>query len=149
MPAPLPPAVFHDSPEAAEHLVRLNGVVVLVDGYNVTHVRWPELPIAVQRRRLIDALGGLAARTGADIHIVFDGVEQVDPPLPPERRRLVRVSFSPADTEADDVIVAMVSGIPLRRPVVVASNDRRVQTEASQAGANVISSDQLLALIGR
>jgi len=148
-PVALPPAIFHDAPEAADHLVRLNGVVVLVDGYNVSHVRWAELPIAEQRRRVVDMLGELAARTGADVHVVFDGVEPVEPRQPPERRRLVRVSFSPSDTEADDVIVAMVGAIPRHRPVVVASNDRRVQTEASQAGANVISSDQLLAIIGR
>ena len=54
-----------------------------------------------------------------------------------------------ARTGAYNVIVAMVGAIPRHRPVVVASNDRRVQTEASQAGANVISSDQLLAIIGR
>jgi len=129
--------------------VRLNGAVVLVDGYNVTHVRWADLPIAEQRRRLVDALGELAARTGSDVHVVFDGVEQVEPPPPPGRRRLVRVSFSPPDVEADDVIVAMVGAISPHRPVIVASNDRRVQSEAAQAGANVISSDQLLGIVGR
>src|SRR5207248_1232256 len=118
IPARLPPAVFDDSPEAAEHLLRLNGVMVLVDGYNVSKMRWPELPIPEQRRRLVDALGGLGARTGADVHVVFDGVEQVEPPPPPERRRMVRVTFSPEDVEADDVLVALVAEAPLHRPVV-------------------------------
>jgi predicted RNA-binding protein with PIN domain len=148
-PAPLPPAVFDDTAEAADYLVRLNGVVVLVDGYNVSKLRWPELEIAEQRRRLADALAELAARTGADVHVVFDGIEQVDRTLPPGPRRPVRISFSPPDVEADDVIVGLVGDVPLHRPVVVASSDRRVQTEAARRGANVVSSQQLLAVLGR
>jgi predicted RNA-binding protein with PIN domain len=124
-------------------------VVLLVDGYNVSKLRWPELPIPEQRRRLVDALAGLAARTGADVHAVFDGVEPIEPPLPPERRRSVRVTFSPADVEADDVLIKFVGEVPLRRPVVVVSSDRRVQTEVSLLGANVISSSQLLHILGR
>ena len=58
IPAPLPPATFHDSPAAADHLVRLNGVVVLVDGYNVSKLRWPELSIADQRQRLLTPSAG-------------------------------------------------------------------------------------------
>jgi len=62
---------------------------------------------------------------------VFDGCPiPVEPPLPTERRRLVRVSFSPQDIEADDVLVSIIDDVPLYRPVVVVSNDRRVQTEA-------------------
>jgi len=45
--------------------------------------------------------------------------------------------------------VSRIDDVPLHRPVVVVSNDRRVQTEAAQAGANVISSTQLLQIIGR
>jgi predicted RNA-binding protein with PIN domain len=145
----LPPAVFDDSIEAAEHLVRLNGVVLLVDGYNLSKSRWPELPIAEQRQRLTNALGRLAARTGADVHAVFDGSEQPNGQLPAGPRRLVRVSFSPADVEADDVILDMVEGIPLHRPVVVASSDRRVQLGAEARGANVLSAGQLLAVLDR
>ena len=39
-------------------------MVLLVDGYNVTMQAWPDVPIPEQRRRLVDALAGLAARTG-------------------------------------------------------------------------------------
>jgi predicted RNA-binding protein with PIN domain len=148
-PSPLPPAVFDDSVAAAEHLVRLNGVILLVDGYNISKLRWPELPIADQRRRLTDALGGLAARTGADVHAVFDGAEQADPTPPSGPRRLVRTSFSPPDVEADDVIIELVDALPLHRPVVVASSDRRVQDGASRRGANVISAPQLIAVLAR
>jgi len=48
---PLPPGIFDDSVEAAEHLVRVPGVVLLVDGYNVSQLGWADLPIAEQRQR--------------------------------------------------------------------------------------------------
>jgi len=145
----LPPAVFEESSEAAEHLARLPGVVILVDGYNVSHAGWPGAPIAEQRRRLVDALTELVARTGADVRVVFDGADMVEPPLVATTARTVRVSFSPPDVEADDVIVAEVGEIPAHRPVVVASSDRRVRDESRARGANLLRSSQLLVLLRR
>jgi len=147
-PAPLPPFVLEDSPEAAEHLVNLPKVTVLVDGYNATLSAWPQLALSEQRLRLIDALEELAARTGASPEVVFDGAE-VGPypqPLGAVRSR-VKVRFTAADVEADDVLIARASGAPL--PVVVASNDRRVRKGARLAGANVLGVDQLLAVLRR
>ncbi|MEJ7765877.1 MAG: NYN domain-containing protein [Acidimicrobiales bacterium] len=147
-PAPLPPFVLEDSPEAAEHLVNLPKVTVLVDGYNVTLAAWPHLPLAEQRLRLIDALEELAARTGASPEVVFDGAEVGPYPQPLGAvRSLVKVRFTAADVEADDVLIARASGAPL--PVVVASNDRRVRKGARLAGANVLGVDQLLAVLRR
>jgi predicted RNA-binding protein with PIN domain len=151
-PSPLPPAVLDDSPEAADHLVRLPGVLVLVDGYNASLAYRPDLPIPELRRRLVDALDELVARTGADVHVVFDGAEQVgEGPTTRTggRRGAARVQFSAPDVEADDVILAIVDEVPLSRPVVVASDDRRVQDGARDRGANAISSGQLLAALRR
>jgi len=147
IPALLPPAILEDSNEAAEYLARLRQVVLLVDGYNVSLAAWPETPISEQRRRLVDALGELAARTGADVRVVFDGSETVDPPSVATTSRVVRVRFSPPDVEADDVIVAEVAALPAGRPVVVASSDRRVRDESRAHGANLLRSTQLLALL--
>lgn len=147
--APLPPAIFEESSEAAEHLARLPGVVILVDGYNVSHAGWPGTAIADQRRRLVDALGELVARTGADVRVVFDGADIVEPPIVATTARAVRVTFSPPDVEADDVIVAEVGQIPPHRPVVVASSDRRVRDESRARGANLLRSSQLLVLLRR
>ena len=147
VPTPLPPGVLEDAPEAAEHLVRLRGVVLLVDGYNVSHAAWPGAPIRDQRRRLVDALGELAARTGADVRVVFDGSDTVDPPAVGSTSRVVRVRFSPPDVEADDVLVEEVGGVPPARPVVVATSDRRLRDVCRSRGANVIRSSQLLALL--
>ncbi len=49
---------------------------LVVDGYNVTKTGYGEMSLAEQRTRLIGALAGLAAQTGAEITIVFDGAGQ-------------------------------------------------------------------------
>lgn len=147
-PAPLPPMVHDDSPEAAQHLVGLPGVALLVDGYNATLSTWPELPLPEQRLRLIDALAELAARTGARPEVVFDGVDAL-PEAATTRvlRSRVKVSFTTAEVEADDVLIARAQSLPL--PVVVASDDRRVRDGARAAGANVLGIEQLLAALRR
>jgi predicted RNA-binding protein with PIN domain len=148
-PVPLPPGVLDDSVEAADHLFRVPGVAVLVDGYNASKLGWFDLPIAEQRRRLVDALTEMAMRTNADVSVVFDGAEPVWPASVPTTARVVRVTFSPPKVEADDVILARVADLDPSRPVVVASSDRRVQDGAAAQGANVISSDQLLSALRR
>jgi predicted RNA-binding protein with PIN domain len=149
-PVRLPPAVFDDTAEAAEFLVRVPGVVVLVDGYNVTKLGWPELSLPEQRRWLLDSASGLAARTGAEALLVFDGDDDggVRAPADRSRRSGVQVRFSPAGVEADDVVLELAATLPAEQPVVVASNDRRVRDGARRVGANVVSSDQLLAVLG-
>jgi len=148
-PVPLPPGVLDDSPEAADHLMRVPGVALVVDGYNVSQTGWPGRPIAEQRRRLVDALAELAARTGADVSVVFDGSDTAWPAPVGTTARAVRVSFSPPGVEADDVVIERVTQLPASRPVVVASSDRRVQDGARASGANVLSSAQLLAALRR
>ncbi len=149
-PVTLPPAVFEESVQAAEHLVRVPGVLLVVDGYNVTLTSWPELELPEQRRRLVDALAELVSRTGASVELVFDGVEDggwLHPP--PAVRGRMRVEFSPSEVEADEVIMELVNRLDVLQPVIVATDDRRVRTEVSRAGANVISVGQLLAVLGR
>jgi predicted RNA-binding protein with PIN domain len=148
-PQVLPPAIFDDSAEAAAHLVRVPGMLVLVDGYNVTLSTWQDLPIASQRVRLVDACGELAARCGTDVLIVFDGAEEPGDLPPPMGRSRVRWRFSPPDVEADDVLLDLVADMDTERPVTVASSDRRVRDGARSLGANAISTPQLLAVLRR
>jgi predicted RNA-binding protein with PIN domain len=148
-PHPLPPAVFDDSREAAEHLVRVPNMLVLVDGYNVTLARWHDLPIAAQRARLIDACAELAARSGSELMIVFDGAEEPDDLTRSSGRPGVRWRFSPAGVDADDVLLGLVGDVDPGRPVVVASSDRRVRDGARRLGANAISTPQLLTALRR
>ena len=61
----------------------------------------------------------------------------------------MRVSFSPPDVDADEVIIDLAGRLPATRPVLVATSDRRVQDEVRRRGASVITSAQLLAVLGR
>jgi predicted RNA-binding protein with PIN domain len=149
-PVPLPPAVFDDTVEAADHLARVSGVVVLVDGYNVSLGAHPELALAEQRAWLLDALGGLAARCGAEVHVVFDGAEDVaTAPAHGPRRTAVHVRYTEAGVEADDDLLALAADVPEHRAVVVASDDRRVRDGAARLGANVIGAATLADLLRR
>ena len=147
-PAPLPGGLHDDSVEAAEHLVRLPRAALLVDGYNASMATWPDLDLVAQRRRLVAALAELEARCGPEVVVVFDGVDDgTARPAGPTRR--VRIEFTPGAVEADDVLIERVASLPAGRPVVVVSDDHRVRHGARAAGANLVGTAQLQALIGR
>ena len=149
VPLTLPGGVFDDSVEAAEHLLRAPGAVLVVDGYNVTMTGWPELPAAEQRRRLVAAASDLAHRTATAVELVFDGAEVEPLSVPAPMRSLVRVRFSEPGVEADDVIIDMVGRIPAATPVIVASSDNRVRAAVRRRGANVLHARQLVTLLRR
>jgi predicted RNA-binding protein with PIN domain len=149
-PVSLPPAIFDDSFEAAEHLVRVPGILLIVDGYNVTISSWPHLELARQRHQLVDALAELAMRAGPRVHVVFDGNDAGNRFGPPAAaRRRMRVTFSAEGVEADQVIVDLVDQLDPSQPVVVATDDRQVRAAVRRRGANVISVAQLLAVVRR
>jgi predicted RNA-binding protein with PIN domain len=149
VPVALPGGMFDDTVEAAEHLLRTPGVVLVVDGYNVTMQGWPELSGADQRRRLVVAVSDLAARTASQVEVVFDGAEVEPLPVPAPSRPLVRVRFSDPGIEADDVVIDLVRSIPAATPVIVASSDKRVREGARRFGANLLHARQLVAVLRR
>ena len=134
VPLRLPGGVFDDSVEAAEHLLRAPGAVLVVDGYNVTMTGWPELPAAEQRQRLLAAVSDLAHRTSTPVELVFDGADVEPLSVPAPTRALVRVRFSDPGVEADDVIIDLVGRIPAATPVIVASSDNRVRDGCAPPG---------------
>jgi predicted RNA-binding protein with PIN domain len=136
-----------DDPELVDRLLGLPRVHLVVDGYNVTKTGYGELPLAAQRSRLIQALGALAARTGAEVTVVFDGAAR--PPAMPPWPRGVRVLFSAPGEIADDVIRRLVAAEPAGRPVVVVSSDREVAADVARSGAHVVSSALLLRRLDR
>ena len=145
-PLALPGGTARDSVRAAEFLVRAGGIVV-VDGYNVAKLAWPDETLARQRQRLLDAADDLARRFGTELVVVFDGADVVG--AHGGQRRLTRVCYSPAGVTADDVIRAEVVAAPVSRAVVVVTNDQAVRRDVAAAGANVVSSDAFLALARR
>jgi hypothetical protein len=143
-PLALPGGVAGDSPKATEFLLRAPGALVLVDGYNVAKLAWPDEQLAVQRQRFLDVVDDVARRFGSEIAVIFDGADIVGGHS--QRRRLARVTYSPAGESADDVIRAEVESAPAGRPVVVVTNDQAVRRDVAKDGANVVRSDSFLAV---
>nr|WP_308197973.1 NYN domain-containing protein [Saccharopolyspora soli] len=132
---------------ALDRLLALPAVHLIVDGYNVTKTGYPELPLSDQRDRLAHQLAALAARTGAEVTVVFDGADVLA--VPTTGPRGVRVLFSEPGVQADDVIRDLVSAEPKGRQVVVATSDRAVATSVRRRGAYAVSSAMLLARLNR
>lgn len=137
--------LHEESEEGARWLLGIDGVMVLVDGYNVTMSAWPDLTVTDQRRALDRALAGLHARTGAGFVVIYDGDGSVVAARP--RERGVDVRFTDAGIEADDEIIELAAQLPADIPVVVVSDDRRVRDGVQVSGANLVGSRQFRALL--
>jgi hypothetical protein len=146
-PIAVPGGLYGDSEAAGEHLLRSAGVLVLVDGYNVAMLGWPDLLLEQQRDRCVLAAENIARRWGTDVHLVFDGADVVG--AHGRGRRLVRVSFSAAGVSADDALRAEVAATDPGRHVVVVTNDQAILTDVRAAGANTLPSATFLALARR
>jgi YacP-like NYN domain-containing protein len=146
-PVQIPPGMMADTPEAAEAMVRTPGLAVVVDGYNVSMLAWPEMRVAEQRERLFGALAEFQLRTRVEVTLVFDGaaVAGVRPPRKPG----LRVVFSAPGQEADEVVVQEVGARSLDVPVLVVSSDAWVRRRAEGFGAQVLPSAVFLALLRR
>jgi predicted RNA-binding protein with PIN domain len=137
-----------DDPGMLDELLALPRVHLVVDGYNVTKTAWPETPLESQRSRLLQGLGAIVARSGAEVTVVFDGADLTNPP-PVNGPRGVRVRFSPPGVTADEVIRQLVAAEPVGRPVVVASSDREVAEAATRSGARSVDSMSLVRILAR
>lgn len=142
-PAAVEPGERTTDPGRLAAWLAVPGAHLLVDGYNVTKTGYPELSLAEQRERLVRFLASLAARTSADVTVVFDGAA-VTATRPVGRR--VRVLFSPPGTIADDVLRQLVAAEPAGRVLVVVSSDREVAESVARAGARTAASTVLLGL---
>ena len=137
-----------DDPALLDALLAVPMTHLLVDGYNVTKTGYGEVSLEAQRGRLLTGLGGLAARTAAEVTVVFDGAERVTP-LALAAPRGVRLLFSRAGETADEVLVRLVGLEPTGRPVLVVSSDREVAEGTARAGGRAVPSQALLRLLGR
>jgi len=87
----------------------------------------------------------VASKFGTDVTVVFDGASIVGASA--DRRRLVRVVYSPEGVIADDVIRDEVRRLPIHRAVVVVTNDAEIIRDVRADGANVVPSNALLAIL--
>jgi predicted RNA-binding protein with PIN domain len=140
-------ALDADDPVRLDQLIALPKAHLVVDGYNVTKTGYPDVSLEQQRSRLVSGLGGLAAQTGAEVTVVFDGAERVIglPPTP----RGVRVLFSRKGETADELIRRLVRAEPAGRPVVVVSSDKEVADGVRRHGAYPLGSLTLIRRLGR
>ncbi|MGA8994021.1 MAG: NYN domain-containing protein [Nocardioidaceae bacterium] len=137
-----------DDPALLEQLLGLPRVHLVVDGYNVTKAAWPQLSLEQQRDRLLSGLAPVAARSGAEVTVVFDaGAASVRPLV--TRPRGVRVLYSRPGVIADDVIRDLVAAEPQGRPLVVVSSDREVVGDVVRAGARTVAAPALHRLLAR
>ncbi|AZI57785.1 RNA-binding protein [Nakamurella antarctica] len=118
---------------------------LIVDGYNVSKTGYPTMTLEGQRDRVVRELAALAARTRAEMTVVFDGAAVV---APQTRGRGVRVLFSPAGVTADEIISRLVAAEPQGRVVVVATADKEILGAVSAKGARTSPPLALLALMG-
>ncbi|MGK5518966.1 NYN domain-containing protein [Micromonospora sp. URMC 107] len=136
-----------DDPARLDQLLALPRAHLVVDGYNVTKRGFGEMSLEQQRKRLITGLGGIAAQTGDEVTVVFDGAERMHG-LPPSPRG-VRVLFSRKGETADELIRRLVRAEPSGRPVVVVSSDREVADGVRRHGAYPLGADSLLRRLSR
>ncbi|MFG1608271.1 NYN domain-containing protein [Actinoplanes sp. NPDC049265] len=136
-----------DDPARLDQLLALPRAHLIVDGYNVTKRGFAEMSLEQQRKRLITGLGGIAAQTGDEVTVVFDGAERVHG-LPPAPRN-VRVLFSKKGETADELIRRLARAEPDGRPVVVVSSDREVADGVRRHGAYPMGADSLLRRLSR
>ncbi len=136
-----------DDPGRLDQLLALPRAHLIVDGYNVTKRGFAEMSLEQQRKRLITGLGGIAAQTGDEVTVVFDGAERVHglPPAP----RGVRVLFSRKGDTADELVRQLVRAEPAGRPIVVISSDREVADGVRRHGAYPMGADSLLRRLAR
>lgn len=137
-----------DDPNMLDQLLALPRVHLIIDGYNVTKNAWPDSSLERQRDRLLSGLAPLAARSGAEVTVVFDAAESKERPLV-NKPRGVRVLYSPVGVIADDVIRDLVAAEPRGRPLVVVSSDQAVVRDVLRAGARAVASPALSRLLSR
>jgi predicted RNA-binding protein with PIN domain len=148
-PCRVPAGVGEDDPLAVEALLKVDGLRVIVDGYNVTK---DDLGLAggslgEQRRWLLGLVAGLAARYRRRCTVVFDGTDAL-PGLVPVVRG-VGVVFTSGGESADQRIVALVEDMPADAPALVVSSDREVRDDSRRLGANTAASRAFLRFAGR
>lgn len=134
-------------PALLDELLRQPWAHLMVDGYNVSKSGYGELSLADQRRRLVDGLAQVAARTGAEVTCCFDGQEGQQHP-PGGYARGVRVLFAVGEI-ADDLIRRLVHAEPPGRVLVVVTSDQEVVRDVEAAGAWVVPSSTLVARLQR
>jgi predicted RNA-binding protein with PIN domain len=128
--------------EVARHL--------LVDGSNILHA-WPELSALLKRDRdaarsqLVQQLAAIHDAESVQLTIVFDGRGDKLVIEHPSRQSSLTVIYTASSQTADDVIEQMAAKAVATSRCLVATDDRAEQQTVRAAGAEVVSSSDLVA----
>jgi hypothetical protein len=109
-----------DDPALLDALLSAPAVHLLVDGYNVTKTGYGEQSLEVQRGRLLAGLGALAARTGVELTVVFDGAGS-------------RAARAPATVARGGCVCCSAAGADGRRRACASSCARATQDARSSS----------------
>jgi len=145
----LPKGLLAESAGAVLWALGQSGLLMLVDGYNVTRQDqrgWGDRSLGDQRENLFMRCNQIHRDGGADIRVVFDSTE----PQGLRGRRLrsgVCVEFSGGPI-ADDRIVEIVESTDPEVPVVVVTSDRELRRRLGVHGVMPVRSDVFLEAIG-
>ncbi len=142
-----PKGLAGDHPQTIAALLGVEGLLLLLDGYNVTlDARGrPYTALPQQRKWLTATAGAVVARFGCRVVIVFDGDDDLTGPG--KSVRGVRILFTQPDELADDRIVELLE-LDARRPTLVVTSDHELTQRCRLLGANVVSSRAFLHAIG-
>lgn len=146
-PCTLPKGLSREHPDGVRSLLRVPGLRCVLDGYNVTKHPdgQPMADLATQRRWLVALAGGVAARFGSRVVVVFDGADEA--PSAEASPRDVLVVFSDAAETADDRIVGLVDTLDADEPALVVTSDRELAERVGPAGVDVVSTPAFLAAV--
>ncbi len=133
-----------DTSAAVTALLRVVGLELVVDGYNVSKdVRGrPMADLTDQREWLERLVAGLVARHPRRATVVFDG--EGDRTVATARGRGVRVVYTAAGETADERIAGIVAALDPATPVAVVTSDREVRDACEALGANVVAAGVFL-----
>lgn len=147
-PSVLPPGVLDSQPAGVEALLAVDGIEVILDGYNVTKdMRGvPTAELVDQRAWLVRIAAAVAAGREVRVTVVFDG--EGDRTTSTAAARVVRCMFTAEGETADDRIIALVTDLPPDAPVLVVTSDREVREAVEDLGGNVVASGVFLQAVG-
>ena len=132
--------------EVARHL--------LVDGSNILHA-WPELSALFKRDRdaarsqLVQQLAAIHDIEAVQLTIVFDGRGEKLVVEHPSQQSSLAVIYTSTSQTADDVIEQMAAKVVGTIQCLVATDDYAERQTVRAAGAEVLSSGDLLAWLKR
>ena len=122
---------------------------IIIDGYNLLHCSaWPatkDRDLEGQRDNLIRQLQTYAARQGESIVVVFDNSRGAMKQI--LHGSLLKIVYSPASKEADEVIQQMIRKAPNTRNIIVVSTDRAIRNTAKDHGAISMRSESFCHLL--